>query len=348
MFPTVDATWTGAGGENYLYGACYLNGYLYVSLWLTPAKVIKIDPATMATVDSWTGAADEKGCRKITHDGTYLYVGTCNTGYAVPPCRVIKIDPSTMTKVSRWTGETYPSGQSNPERLICDDTYLYALEYIISGSYKARVTKINKSTMVTDTEWNSAANYKGYDMTLMGDILYVSDSAQPANIEKVNKNTMTTVSGTWVGDDADIEGIVWALTNDGTNIYASTYDWTENDPTRLIKINPSTMATISKYLGSATEICCFSCTYINPYVYMGLTDWSPTRQILQINPTTMTRVSKYDQAATDRYVYEIVAGNPSYIYAGVFAAPSLILKLEVPSSTKASSSALPIFAKILS
>ncbi|MEK7178365.1 MAG: hypothetical protein AAB721_01770, partial [Patescibacteria group bacterium] len=62
-------------------------------------KVIKIDPATMATVAAWVGAAGETDLRDVSFAGSFIFVSL----YLVP-AKVIKIDPATMATVAAWVG----------------------------------------------------------------------------------------------------------------------------------------------------------------------------------------------------------------------------------------------------
>ena len=71
--------------------------YLYAALSLTPAKVSKIDPATMTTVSVWTGASSQNLARAVIAYKDNIYLGGTN---ANP--RIIKIDPATMATADTW------------------------------------------------------------------------------------------------------------------------------------------------------------------------------------------------------------------------------------------------------
>jgi len=348
VFPALEATWTGAVGEHSTWGQCYLDGYLYVALWIDPGKVIKIDPSTMTTVDSWTGAANQVGARPLETDGTYLYVGVASGPMWDAPSRIVKINPATMTTVAEWVGTCIMPTQCNPERIIYDAPNIYVAININGGL--ARVVKINPATMTTVDEWNSVIATRAKGLTLFDDYFYVPDGSGPAIIEKVNKNTMAYVSH-WTGDMADggsIEGLVWGVTNDGTHLYAATYDTGESNPLRLIKIDVSTMTTVDKYQGDADEWLAYSCIYdsVNNHIYIGTYGW-PKDIIVRVDPTTMTKVDRWEGAGNSHNMWDFSISNPEYLFASIWITPGSALKFELPVPAKGGSSPLLLFAKML-
>ena len=42
---------------------------------MSPARITKIDPATLLTIDQWTGPSGINNCDALTYDGTYIYAG---------------------------------------------------------------------------------------------------------------------------------------------------------------------------------------------------------------------------------------------------------------------------------
>ena len=109
---------TAQSGENNCYALTFDGTYIYAGIATSPAKVIKINPSTMARVSSWTGQTGEDYCFALTFDGTYIYAGLYTS-----PAKVIKINPSTMATVSSWTGQT---GEDYCVSLTFDGTYIYA------------------------------------------------------------------------------------------------------------------------------------------------------------------------------------------------------------------------------
>ena len=77
--------WTGATGEDNCFTLTFDGAYIYIGLNTSPAKVIKINPDTMATVSTWTGATGEDSCLALTFDGTYIYAG-----FYISPAKVIR------------------------------------------------------------------------------------------------------------------------------------------------------------------------------------------------------------------------------------------------------------------
>lgn len=359
MFPTLEATWTGAVGESSPWGQCYLDGYLYVALWWPdPGKVIKIDPATMTTVDSWTGTANQRAARPLETDGTYIYVGVSSAGGRwVPPSRVVKIDPATMATAGEWIGEDPPPvwpDQCNPEKIVYDAPYIYVTINFNGCDRNARLVKIDPATMTTVDQWDGIAiQYEAKGLTIFDNYAYVPCSSTPARIVKVDKVTMATVSE-WVGDvsgpDAGyIEGLIWGVTNDGTYLYAATYDYGETNPLRLIRIDVATMTTIDKYQGDADERMAYSCIYesVNNHIYIG-TSGTPKDTIVRIDPSTMTKVDRWVGAGSDHGIRDFSISNPEYLFASIWISPGSALKFGLLGApAKGGSSALLLFAKML-
>lgn len=360
MFPTLEATWTGDAGEFYTKGVCYLDGYVYAPLWEDPGRLIKIDAATMTKVDEWIGTANQVAARCVETDGAFLYVGCSSAGGMWEnPSRVVKINPATMTTVDEWVGEDPPPvwpDQGNPERITYDGTYIYVTIGFNMPSRAARLVKIDPATMATVGQWDGVgAQYTSFGHTMFDDYAYVSCGSVPARVAKVDKTTMTTV-GEWVGDISDggwIEGLVFDVTNDGTYVYAGTYDYLESlvDPTRLIKIDPATMTTVSKYQGAADELFCMSTFHYNGQVFMGLL-YYPHSMILRIDTATMTKVDRWEDVATEYTGAGFALGNPKFLYAGLWGGIggqlAKVIKFELPGlPSKGGSSALLLFAKML-
>lgn len=355
MFPTLDATWIGAAGENAPWGQCHLGGYLYVALWINPGQVKKIDPATMTTVATWTGAVNQVGGRPLGTDGTYIYVGVTSGAMWDSPSRVVKINPATMTTVGEWVGEVIGwHDQSNPEAIIYDAPYIYVTININGGV--ARVVKIDPVTMTTVSVWDGVGiQYSAKGLTIFGNHLYVPCSDVPARIVKVDKATMATVSE-WVGDISDggyIEGLIWGVTNDGTYLYGATYDYGESAPLRLIKIDVATMTTIDKYIGDAQEWLAYSCIYdsFNNHIFIGTYGY-PNDVIIRVDPSTMTRVDRWVSAGSYHALWGFsISTYPKYLFASLWTSGS-VLKFSLtspppPPSAGGGSGALAGLGKIL-
>ena len=258
--------WTGEAGDLSAVDVVTDHEHFYVGIFTAPAKVMKIDPSTMATVATWTGASGEDYCSSITFDGTYIYVGL-QRGFA-EPCRIVKINPSTMATVATWTGA---AGENNIARLTFDGTYIYAG---IAES-PAKVIKINTSTMATVATWTGAAGENDCsDLAFDGIYIYAGLNIIPGQVKKINPSTMATVA-TWTG--AAGKELCEGLTFDGTYIYAGLYLF----PVEIVKINPSTMATISIWTGAAGENYCNNLTFDGTYICAALAT-SPAKVIRKI------------------------------------------------------------------
>jgi hypothetical protein len=64
---------------------------------MAPARVTKIDPATLLTTDQWTGTSGQNYCDALIFDGTYFYAGL-----ETSPAQVVKLSsPSAAIPTAR-------------------------------------------------------------------------------------------------------------------------------------------------------------------------------------------------------------------------------------------------------
>lgn len=75
--------------------------YIYVALYSSPARVVKVNRATMTTVAMWTGESGQENCGGICVNNGRLFVGLRTS-----PVWVIEIDPATMETIHAWQGES--------------------------------------------------------------------------------------------------------------------------------------------------------------------------------------------------------------------------------------------------
>jgi hypothetical protein len=184
------------------YALDYDGTYIYAGLMLTPGQVVQIDPATMTTVATWTGAPGEDIIAAITHDGSYIYAGGQDNEISPMLAKVVKIDPATMTGVSTWTGAP---GQNQCYALDFDGTHIYAGLY----TSPALVMKINPATMVTVSSWMGDTGQDNcYSLAHDGINIYAGLFNWPTQIIQIDPATMTTLAR-WVGED--FEYTPWRL-----------------------------------------------------------------------------------------------------------------------------------------
>ena len=81
----LSAVWTGASGENSCRALTFDNSYIYAGLYISLAKVVKIDRVTMATAAVWTGPTGENNCLALTFDNSYIYAGLY-----ISPAKVVR------------------------------------------------------------------------------------------------------------------------------------------------------------------------------------------------------------------------------------------------------------------
>ena len=162
------------------FNAYLYEGYLYVASEnpaVCTARVTKVNPTTMVTVDSWSasvGGFNGVGVRMVGNGG-YLYVGA---GGSPIPANVYKIEIATMNEVDIWTGGTHtgtPEG-SGTWGLVWLNNYLFEAELANPGI----ITQINPITMNTVGVWTGTANqYAPSSMATDGTHLYVGLDTYP-------------------------------------------------------------------------------------------------------------------------------------------------------------------------
>ena len=129
---------------------------------------------------------------------------------------------------------------------------------------------------------------------------------------------------TWVG--ATGEDYCRALTFDGTYIYAGLY----TSPARVIKIDPSTMTTISSWTPPGGENLCSALTFDGTYIYAGL--WTLPAKMYKINPSTMTTVASWTAPGGDNFCTSLTFDG-TYIYAACNTVPARVIKIDPSTMT---------------
>jgi len=215
-----------------------------------------------------------------------------------------KIDPDTMATVASWAGQA--SGDAWAEAIQYDFQSERLL--VLEDRNLYRITKLRPDDLSEEMHKDAESGWPpsqwhGNDLTILGDYFYVATGGTPGAIVKRRISDLEMVDyfeGTIDDPDDYIEGIFFNLCNDGEYLYTATYDYREERPTRLIKVNPLDMTRAGTYYGVATEMMAYgSCAY-GGKVYMLLMGWDgvywPDHQegehVLQIDPTTMTKTAE--------------------------------------------------------
>jgi hypothetical protein len=313
---------------NSAYNLCNMvfdGTYLYVGCDVSVAKVLKIDPLTMAVVGTWAGAAGENRCVSVAYDGTYIYAGLY-----ISPAKVIQIDPVTMTTVLNpgamvWTGA---GGENLCTSLVCDGVYVYAgLE--ISP---AKVIQIRVADMTPNATWTgSIPSGENACSSLIYDgatYVYAGLETSPAKVIKIDTATMLTaqigpVELIWTG--AGGENVCNSLTYDGVNVYAGL----GISPAKVIKIDTSVapMVTVPVngiWTGNVGlgENDCYRVFYAGGYIYAGL-GVSPAKMI-KIIPATMTKQNGSWDNIAGYGLFSGITTDGLYIYVCTFTNGSII------------------------
>jgi hypothetical protein len=86
---TVGSPWVGDIGQDDCHALASDGTYIYVAIYNDPGQVVKIYPATMTTVKTWTG--DQNYCDALAYNSNYLYAGFQNW-----PAHIVKIKVTIM------------------------------------------------------------------------------------------------------------------------------------------------------------------------------------------------------------------------------------------------------------
>ena len=131
----------------------------------------------------------------------------------------------------------------------------------------------------------------------------------------------------WTGETG--EDMCLSLTFDGTYIYAGL----NISPAKVIKIDPSTMTTVSSWTGESGEDYCFSLTFDVTYIYAGL--YTSPAKVIKIDPSTMTTVSVWTgETGEDGCLVSTFDGT--YIYVSLGASPAKVIKIDPSTMTTVS------------
>jgi hypothetical protein len=132
--------------------------YLYLGLDMSTATVLKIDPATLTTVATWTGATGENFAMGMEWDGANIYVGT-----ETAPAKLIKIDPATMATVYTYTA---PTNFRAMYELVYDSNYIYAGGDLGALSETGAILKIGTLAIVDG--WGAGQASSGSGLSFIG------------------------------------------------------------------------------------------------------------------------------------------------------------------------------------
>ena len=237
------------------------------------------------TINETTSAAGVTIDSVVLKDGGITANGTVDFGGAdiedpgISKEVLVQTIPSIVEDrlATEWTGA---SGENAPVTICTEGDYIY----VGLDISPAKVVKINRSTMVTDTVWTGASGEnRAHHMIIEGDYLYVSLMTSPGKVIKIDKSDMTT-DDTWTGGAG--ENIAKFMTSDGTNIYACLYI----SPAKVIKMDIATLTTQATWTGvSGIENFAQGIVYDGVNLYVGL-DLQPF-EIVQVDPSTMNTVT---------------------------------------------------------
>ncbi len=204
----VEGTWVAGGADQNPCAIIYDGSCLYIALYLQPATVIKIDPATMTEVGRWSSHINTERCLSLECNGLNIFVGVDDSDLA----RVVKLSPATMTEVGRWSSDVH----YNPRGLSWNGSNLFVA---VNTATAAAVVKLNALTMSQVSQWVGGAGDHDPSSLIWDDtFIVVGLSTSPARLVRINPSTMLEHSR-WT---AATEEQVTALLFSGSSYFVGT------------------------------------------------------------------------------------------------------------------------------
>ncbi len=270
---------------------------IYALLDSNPVIVAKINPVTMTEIDRFTGETDEVAYGdNLRYLNGHLYVGVDNE--ALGEVAVFKIATNTMTKVAMWEGD---AGSYYMTGVEVDATNVYA-SYNLGDDIHAEIVKIDPSDM-TEVDRYEDETYLYLSLCCFGGYVYAGNLNDEIII-KLDPSTMEQTGSPWSsGESGGIEHIV-AI---GSRLYAESYN-----EAPLYVINPSTMVTITTYLGwwyPVTD---------GMYLYGGSYTGDGNVSVQQVDPADGSVVACWDSGQGIQVSVNLSQGG--YIFAGFWGA----------------------------
>lgn len=222
--------WTGPGTEKCVVASGL--DFVYAGVWSSPARVFKIDPETVTTVLTWTGALGENSVSAIAVDDD----GNIVVGLGGSPPKLLKINPVTMTTILPvWIGD--PADEAIND-IACRGTNYYIAT---PDAPPAKIIKINSLTMTTTGTWTGAPGEDGASCVAVDENnvfagVWPALWPAPGKVIKIDPDTMATVLPVWTAP--------YVGTSIGSMLAAKGFVWALAYKKFLFKIDPLTMTTV--------------------------------------------------------------------------------------------------------
>jgi hypothetical protein len=167
-----DMTLADSFNESGQAGTCldYDGTYILLGLNSDPGELVRINPATMAEVDRWTGAGGQTNVISVTHDGTYYYV-------VMEDGTIVQINPATMTTVQSGT----------PVSDCVKIKYLNSKLYAIAASIPGYLVQLDPSDLSVLDYWEDDTGSPNLTADFMTDLYYVGTQTDPPTVAQVGE-----------------------------------------------------------------------------------------------------------------------------------------------------------------
>jgi hypothetical protein len=121
--------------------------------------------------------------------------------------------------------------------------------------------------------------------------------------------------------DTTLNNGSYGMCTDGTFIYIAM----EEQPARVLKVNPSTMSVIASWVGTATQRWAEDLCYLGGFIFVSLDDADGAGYggMVKLNPVTMLQVNAWTGAPCNRMTTE-----GTYIYVTIADAPGAVYKID--------------------
>jgi len=312
-------------GENYCRALCFDGTYMYMGLYTTPGKIIKIDPATMTQVGSTLTLNTGEDYITALIGG----IGVNPNLYAVchtNPFVLVAIQAGgtgDMIRLGSFTGDS-GNNERNANAIAYDGTYLYVG---MGHAVPFRIVKIDPGTMAQmGSTLNGTSPEDGcLSLVFDGEYLYAGLdedlSTDPWRVVKIDiSGTSPTKISTMSFDDNYNK--VADLAFNGTSIFGIL----NTGPPRIIEINPNGDETDMIYCGyldlnsddgEEGHALVFDGLHIHAAVYSG------TRAFIC---RVLGNRAQIDAWANQLAVPKALCFDGRYIYAGFDSSPAKLLQ----------------------
>jgi streptogramin lyase len=287
-------------GENHAKSICFDGTHIWIGLFTSPAKIIKMDPAD-GTYTVYTLSSGENNAESICFDGTHIWIGLTTS-----PAKIIKMDPADGT----YTVYTLLSGENNAQAICFDGTHIW----IGLWTSPAKIIKMDPAdgtyTAYTLASGEDIATGICFDGTHIWIGLYTSE----AIIIK-----MDPADGTYTAYElSKSNDFAYSICFDGAHIWIGL----NTVPARIIKMDPAD-GTFSADVLSSGEDSARSICFDGTHIWIGL-NISPAK-VIKMNPADGSYTT-YTLSSGEN-IARAICFDGAHVWVGLSTSPAKIQRI---------------------